>query len=194
VGRGKSNLSCSGGHERNAAELTQQTMDDFEYAVESQTLPSFLKQDQDHGIASSSTSTETATSGTIGQSELERLMREMSDADLDALANELGVDETAGKVGLMVPEGTEPLDTSTKMEEVGVKGTGEVVENPELELEKKMAGVEIGGKVSEEPKTPASSGLGAGAGLVEKLEKVEETVLAAATGDEPVVIGKEKLD
>jgi hypothetical protein len=169
-------------------------MDDFEYAVESQTLPTFLKQDQDHGIASSSTSTEAATSGTIGQSELERLLREMSDADLDALASELGVDETAGKVGLMVPEGTEPLGTGTKMEDVGVKGTGEVIENPELGLEKRMAEVEIGGKVSEDPKTPASSEAGAGTGLVEKLAKVEETVLAAATGDEPAVGGKEKLD
>jgi hypothetical protein len=168
----------------------QQTMDDFEYAVESQTLPTFLKQDQDHGIASSSTSTEAATSGTIGQSELERLMREMSDADLDALASQLGVEETAGKVGLMVPEGTEPL--SAKIEEVGVKGTGEVVGNPDLELEKRMAEVEIGGKVSEEAKTAASSG--AEAGLVEKLEKVEETVLAAATGDEAAAGGKEKLD
>jgi len=177
----------------------QQTMEDFEYAVESQTLPSFLKQDQDHGTASTTAST-TDTPGTVGQSELERLMREMSDADLDALASQLGVEDKAGKVGLMVPEGAEPLDKDTGMEELGVKGTAEVVENPDLDLEKKMAEVEIGGKVAEEPKVPSSDHLGAGtgvgSGLVEKLEKVEEKVLAAATGDEPAAGGggKEKLD
>lgn len=176
-------------------------MEDFEYAVESQTLPSFLKQDQDHGTASTTAST-TDTPGTVGQSELERLMREMSDADLDALASQLGVEGKAGKVGLMVPEGAEPLNTDTRIEEVGVKGTANLVENPELDLEKKMAQVEIGGKVAEEPKVPSSSsgssgtGAGVGSGLVEKLEKVEEKVLAAATGDEPAAGGggKEKLD
>jgi hypothetical protein len=178
-------------------------MEDFEHAVESQTLPSFLKQDQDHGTASTTTSM-TDTPGTVGQSELERLMREMSDADLDALASQLGVEDKAGKVGLMVPEGAEPLDKNTRMEELGVKGTGEVVENSNLDLEKKMAEVEIGGKIAEEPKVPSSSsgssgtgtGAGVGSGLVEKLEKVEEKVLAAATGDEPAAGGggKEKLD
>ena len=118
-------------------------MDDFEYAVESQTLPSFLRQDQDHGATSDSDRAgESAVAGTVGQSELERLMREMSDADLDALAEHLGVEETS-KVGLMVPEGAEPIpkgtggDVEKGLESVGVKGTAEVVENQELELEKK---------------------------------------------------------
>lgn len=128
----------------------------------------------------------------------------MSDADLDALASQLGVEDKAGKVGLMVPEGAEPVDTDTNIEEVGVKGTADVVANPDLDLEKKMAEVEIGGKVAEEPKVASSSsgssgtgtGAGVGTGLVEKLEKVEEKVLAAATGDEPAAGGggKEKLD
>jgi hypothetical protein len=170
-------------------------MDDFEYAVESQTLHAFLRQDQDHGATSSADRAgESAVAGTVGQSELERLMREMSDADLDALAEHLGVEET-GKVGLMVPEGAEPLpkdslsgDREKELESVGVKGTAEVVENPELELEKKMAEVEIGGKVETEPKSEEK---GLGAGVVETLKRVEETVVGA---DEPATSGKEKLD
>jgi hypothetical protein len=82
-------------------------MDDFEYAVESQTLPSFLKQDQDHGSTSNTTAQE-GGGGLVGENELDRLMREMSEADINAFAEELGGD--VGKVGLMVPEGSQPLE------------------------------------------------------------------------------------
>ena len=158
-------------------------MDDFEYAVESQTLPSVLKQDQDHG----STSTTSAKEGGGGTSEneLDRLMREMSEADIDAFAAELGGD--VGKVGLMVPEGSEPLE-GKDVESVGVKGTSEVVGNPELELEKKMAGVEIGGKIEPEMNDASSKGTG---GVVETLKKVEEAVVRV---DDGVTAGKEKVD
>jgi hypothetical protein len=158
-------------------------MDDFEYAVESQTLPSFLKQDQDHG-STSTTSTKEGGGGLVGENELDRLMREMSEADINAFAEELGGD--VGKVGLMVPEGSEPLDDKKELESVGIKGTGEVVENPELELEKKLAEVEVGGKV--EPEAKADKGTG---GVVETLKKVEEAVVG---GDEGVASGKEKID
>jgi len=157
-------------------------MDDFEYAVESQTLPSFLKQDQDHG-STSTTTTKAGGGGLVGENELDRLMREMSEADINAFAEELGGD--VGKVGLMVPEGSEPVE-GKELETIGVKGTGEVVENPELELEKKMAEVEIGGKV--EPEAKADKGTG---GVVETLKKVEEAVVGA---DEGVATGKEKID
>jgi len=174
-------------------------MDDFEYAVESQTLPSFLKQDQDYGSSSSNTAAAEGGGGgeTVGQSELERLMREMSESDIDALAAHFEVEDT-GKVGLMVPEGAEPVQKGVKdrgeeeeeeLESVGVKGTVEVVENPDLELEKKMAEVEIGGKL-ESNVEPASKGLGEE--VVETLKKVEETVVGA---DEGVGAGnKEKID
>jgi len=158
-------------------------MDDFEYAVESQTLPSFLKQDQDHGPTSTTTTKEGGGGGT-SENELDRLMREMSEADINAFAEELGGD--VGKVGLMVPEGSEPVE-GKDVESVGIKGTGQVVENPELELEKKMAEVEIGGKVEPEPK----SDKGVGAGVVETLKKVEEAVVGA---DDGVATGKEKVD
>lgn len=67
-------------------------MDDFEQAVETATLPTFLKQDQD------------AKAG--GEGELEKLMGEMTDSDLDKLAGELGHGGAAdeAKVGLIAPE------------------------------------------------------------------------------------------
>jgi hypothetical protein len=182
-------------------------MDDFEYAVESQTLPQFLKQDEDISSSSDANTSSGPSGATVGEMELERLMREMSDADLDALAGQLGVE--AGGVGLMVPEGAEPVHkvqvdaeaeaAGTKsggFEEVGIKGTGKVIENPELELEKKMASVEIGGSTREEK----DKGKGLAAGVVETLEKVEATIVGGVDGDEkkePAAIipeGKEKVD
>ena len=68
-------------------------MDDFEFAVESATLPTFLKQD-------------TETVG--GEDELERLMREMSAGELDDLVAGLGGEVPRG--GLINPEGAEPVD------------------------------------------------------------------------------------
>ncbi|RXK41907.1 hypothetical protein M231_00628 [Tremella mesenterica] len=69
------------------------TMEDFEYAVEEQRLPEFLKQNLD-------ISTEQEGNTSVSQIELENLMREMSDADLDVLAGQLGVESDA-KVGLL---------------------------------------------------------------------------------------------
>lgn len=60
-----------------------QTMDDFEEAVEMGYLEKFLR--QDHDMAE--------TSQTIGEDELDKLMREMTDADLDTLVDHLSVDD-----------------------------------------------------------------------------------------------------
>jgi len=76
------------------------TMDDFEEAVETATLPHFLKQDID---------VDPSASGGLQQTELENLMRGMSAADLDKLAGELGPGPEVGKVGLLVPEGEQPV-------------------------------------------------------------------------------------
>ena len=78
-------------------------MDDFEHAVETATLPKFLKQDQDYDIDSINASSGGAgsTSGTVAEAELEKLMREMSDGDLDKLAGDIGAGDGLGKVGLM---------------------------------------------------------------------------------------------
>ncbi|CAK9784061.1 hypothetical protein CC85DRAFT_325055 [Cutaneotrichosporon oleaginosum] len=59
------------------------TMDDFEDAVEMGHLEKFLKQDMELADVSQ----------TIGEAELDRLMREMTDADLDQLVGDLKVDE-----------------------------------------------------------------------------------------------------
>lgn len=58
-------------------------MDDFEEAVEMGFLEKFLR--QDHDMAE--------TSQTIGEDELDKLMREMTDADLDTLVDHLSVDD-----------------------------------------------------------------------------------------------------
>lgn len=92
-----------------------QTMDDFEYASESGTLPSFLKQD-----------TDLAGNTSIGEAELERLMREMSDSDLDALAAEVGKvsGDTGGvgKIGLVTPSGAVPAGSAGDREVVELSG------------------------------------------------------------------------
>jgi hypothetical protein len=85
-------------------------MEDFEQAVESGTLPSFLKQDLDLDLTSDAN-----RSGTIAEAELEKLMREMSEGDLDKLAGEIGVDPIESKVGLInepaIPTTTSPLQS-----------------------------------------------------------------------------------
>jgi len=175
------------------------TMDDFEEAVESQTLPSFLKQDLDLNLTLDPSSTSSTTGGsTVGQAELERLMREMSDADLDALAGELGVGVGAAKVGLMVPEGAEPLGPNESdvsgsggptqdearieekggLEDVGVKGTAEVMRDPELE--KGLEKISLG-------EDPNENEVGMEPGSV--TGTLEEVVAVVETGQ-----GKQKVD
>lgn len=88
-------------------------MDDFEYAVESGTLPEFLKQDQDFDLSSGSGSRSPGNaSGTMAEAELEKLMRGMSDGDLDKLAGEIGLDGSASKVGLL----SNPIEKTTPSE------------------------------------------------------------------------------
>jgi len=77
-------------------------MDDFEYAAETSTLSQFLRQD-----------TDLAANQSVGEAELERLMREMSDADLDALAAEVEKSGDAKKAETPSARSTEsPATTS----------------------------------------------------------------------------------
>lgn len=99
-----------------------QTMEDFEQAVESGTLPTFLKQ------------TEEAVQQ--GDGELEKLMREMTDSDLDKLAEDLGAGGV-GKVGLMAAEGTRGPADDVERE----KG---ITEKPTLTLGLSPAKEEVG--------------------------------------------------
>ncbi|WRT67358.1 uncharacterized protein IL334_004329 [Kwoniella shivajii] len=91
------------------------TMEEFEDAVETQTLESFLKQDID--LSRSTNTNQAGQAGEKGENldsslpsqksiqevELEKLMREMTDDDLDKLMGELGVEEdlNIGKIGLL---------------------------------------------------------------------------------------------
>jgi len=93
-------VGVSGSPEAAVHTADAKTMDDFEYAVETGTLPSFLKQDVDLG-PDASASTSANKSGGIAEAELERLMREMSEGDLDKLAEQIGVEQSASKVGLI---------------------------------------------------------------------------------------------
>ncbi|ODN83337.1 hypothetical protein L202_01498 [Cryptococcus amylolentus CBS 6039] len=80
------------------------TMDDFEEAVETQSLVQFLKQDLD--IPDEPAPAPGAAPGTapkqksIQEVELEKLMGEMTNDDLDKLMQDLDVGEDAGTMGL----------------------------------------------------------------------------------------------
>ncbi|WVQ78568.1 hypothetical protein IAT38_000654 [Cryptococcus sp. DSM 104549] len=110
------------------------TMDDFEEAVETQSLETFLKQDIDlshpsPSAAPSSSAPTSSTPGAAGDSapkqktiqevELEKLMGEMTSEDLDKLMEELGV-EDGGTVGL-VPSPPPPSKGPEAEEAGGVK-------------------------------------------------------------------------
>ncbi|KAK8869582.1 hypothetical protein IAR55_000149 [Kwoniella newhampshirensis] len=75
------------------------TMEDFEDAVETQTLESFLKQDLDLSAppatssSSSSDLPESSSQRTVQEVELEKLMKEMTDQDLDQLIADLDVND-----------------------------------------------------------------------------------------------------
>jgi hypothetical protein len=191
-------------------------MEDFEDAVEIQTLHQLLKQDQDyddsshtevdstignppdagkqgHGTAGQgdvSASTSGKMTKTVGEAELERLMREMSDADLDVLAGELSMglggdkskiaslepspagdeEDTGGsavaegggsggfgKIGLMVPDGAEPVSSAVKeaesgsqLDTLGVKGTGEVIRDPALDVGDRLSDLSMVGRGDQE--------------------------------------------
>ncbi|WVQ71828.1 hypothetical protein IAR50_001370 [Cryptococcus sp. DSM 104548] len=80
------------------------TMDDFEDAVETQSLIQFLKQDLDipdeAAPASGSAPGSAPKQKSIQEVELEKLMGEMTTDDLDKLMHELDVGEDAEKMGL----------------------------------------------------------------------------------------------
>lgn len=97
-------------------------MEDFEEAVETATLPSFLKQDLDLDLISGAGPDGGGAGNTsVGEAELERLMREMTAEDLDALAAEVGVGKDSS-VGLLVKEGAQSLESVKEGEVVGSQG------------------------------------------------------------------------
>ncbi|OWZ79946.1 hypothetical protein C365_01528 [Cryptococcus neoformans Bt85] len=81
------------------------TMEDFEEAVETQSLESFLKQDLNIPDEAPTIPDPSAPSASKQKSmqevELEKIMGEMTNEDLDKLMNDLGVSNDVGKVGLI---------------------------------------------------------------------------------------------
>ena len=177
-------------------------MEEFEDAVETQTLHTFLKQDLD--MSAGGDGDEVANTS-VSQMELEKLMREMSESDLDALAGELGV---GAKVGLMVPEGAEPAESPSSehaKEAVGgeggaAKGVAAAVEDVLKEVKESVLPESLGG---EKETTGAVPGVGAAteAQVAKEAESVEvvTSTLANIQVDEAIATaekaeGKEKVD
>lgn len=155
-----------------------QTMDEYEEAVEGQYLPTFLKQDIDLDLGDSGAGTGDGAGGTrsVGEAELERLMREMTTEDLDKLAAEVGI-ETPGGVGLINPEGAiptenvEPEEASMAAARQGVEdsgGGGDAGEMSEKTLEDRVQAVRKGimGTPGETPPLDLSSGSGGSEGIL----------------------------
>ncbi|KAK4684879.1 hypothetical protein P7C73_g5285, partial [Tremellales sp. Uapishka_1] len=173
------------------------TMDDFEYAVESATLPEFLKQDVD--LASGTLDPDQS----LGEAELEKLMREMTDGDLVKLVEELHVGDSVGKVGLMVPveeefaagEKKEEEKEVSVLEKVGDEGEGKAEDTEKVdEGKEETAAGTIASAVETVKKTIAApvaqAVIPAVGAAAEKEEKGSEGVADGA----PAVEGKEKLD
>lgn len=150
-----------------------QTMEDFEDAVETGTLETFLKQDVDIDLDPASNK-----SGTIGEAELEKLMREMTDGDLDKLAEQIGVEAKASKVGLI--DATPPLSAGP---------SSAALEQTPLSASSRKSSL-VGGQTDRDRKSRAS--------LEEKAEMARE-MMEAGTVDGLLkslekAEGKEKLD
>lgn len=176
-------------------------MEEFEDAVETQTLHTFLKQDLDLSAGGDG---EEVGNTSVSQMELEKLMREMSESDLDALAGELGV---GAKVGLMVPEGAEPAQQSSSEgskeagEEAGAaKGGADAVADVLKDVKETILPEALGGEAES---TGAVPGVAAAteAQAAKDAESVEEvaSTLANIQVDEAIAAaekaeGKEKVD
>lgn len=144
-------------------------MDDFEYASETATLETFLRQN-----------TDLAANQSIGEAELESLMREMSDADLDALAVEVGKGDSnkevksekkadegikAEKEDSPLPKPTKstpaPIDTQKAEASKGVSSAAEstisTIAQKAAELIDGLGGKEAHTGTTDDPRTPTST-------------------------------------
>ncbi|WVR05357.1 hypothetical protein IAU60_002371 [Kwoniella sp. DSM 27419] len=208
------------------------TMDDFEEAVETQTLPQFLKQDLDLSSTTLSSAGSDQASSTadgslpsqksVQEVELEKLMRDMTDDDLDKLMSQLGVDASSTKIGLLDGESAvgDVKDTEKglladlkKEAELDEKEDKEVQENTAQAFDSKatVVGSSIstgsdGGQVS----GPGASildkgGLGEGEGLkafipegdsINPLDELKKELEADKKETDDIVgaLGKAKID
>lgn len=184
-----------------------QTMDEYEEAVEGQYLPSFLKQDIDLDLGNSAAAgTGEAAGGTrsVGEAELERLMREMTTEDLDKLAAEVGV-ETSGGVGLINPEGAIPTENVEPeeaamaaarqgTEQAAAPSTSDAGEMSEKTLEDRVLAVRKGimGTPGETPPLDMSSSSGGTSGLLDGLASAASGAAQTAKDAAETVVAQVK--
>lgn len=125
-------------------------MEQFEEAVETQTLEKFLKQDMDLADASQ----------TIGEAELDRLMREMTEEDLDQLVGHLSVQEDSVEVDdepFTISGGASKATTTSEAKE------SDIAEKPDATEDLKLGKSETAANsnTAEEPEVPETTKISA---------------------------------
>jgi hypothetical protein len=180
-------------------------MDDFEQAVEDGSLPTFLRQNID--LKSSTTTGQGDTGGdtSMQEAELEKLMREMTDQDLDKLVDELGAEDMKDgmKVGLMVPDGAEAVGAGgLDKSDGGVEGKGKGKEGERELMEKDKKGDVFGKEEADEGEDQVVArkarismemmSAGTVDGLLGALEKAEGKVVGPEVIEEGKELPKEK--
>lgn len=157
-------------------------MDDFEEAVELGYLEKFLR--QDHDMAE--------TSQTIGEDELDKLMREMTNADLDSLVDDLSTNDisAADLSGLRASTSSRTAAESSLGASVGASAAGVDSASPsaaardtERSTPTKDAPAAAAGAPAKDPPTPTKEArprdgilAGVGAAVSELKEKASEAV------------------
>lgn len=162
-------------------------MEDFEQAVESQSLESFLKQDLNiPGETSTSadpSAPSTSKQKSIQEMELEKLMKEMTNEDLDKLMNDLGVSDDVGKIGLINQHST-GTDIKPRGGEEGVSKTGPAPTNGEDIISKFLNQGEKKGEDKDKNKDDT--------GVYDKTKKVKDETIDVR-GDEEGLVSEEIL-
>ncbi|WWD01131.1 hypothetical protein V866_008070 [Kwoniella sp. B9012] len=198
------------------------TMEDFEDAVETQSLESFLKQDLDlshpgdvTGGGADGGQGELPSQKSIQEVELEKLMREMTNEDLDKLMGELGVDESTTKIGLIDSKSQDKI-SDVKESEKGLlddlkdelsldKNEDKVLKGVEEDdftskIESKEENINATKEEDKEINPPSDQGKGEGIkGMVEENDIVKELkkeLLSDKKEDKDIdeIINKEKVD
>nr|KIR46623.1 hypothetical protein I312_04111 [Cryptococcus bacillisporus CA1280] len=163
------------------------TMEDFEQAVESQSLESFLKQDlnipDETSTSADPSAPSTSKQKSIQEMELEKLMKEMTNEDLDKLMNDLGVSDDVGKIGLINQHST-GTDIKPRGGEEGVSKTGPAPTNGEDIISKFLNQGEKKGEDKDKNKDDT--------GVYDKTKKVKDETIDVR-GDEEGLVSEEIL-
>ncbi|KIS00827.1 hypothetical protein L804_02249 [Cryptococcus deuterogattii 2001/935-1] len=164
------------------------TMEDFEQAVESQVLESFLKQDlnmpDETSTSADPSAPSTSKQKSIQEVELEKLIKEMTNEDLNRLMNDLRVvSDDIGKTGLINQPST-GIDIKSCGGEEGVSKTGRAPTNGEDAISKFLNQ----GEKKEEDKDKNKDDTG----VYDKRKKVKDETIDVG-GDEEGLVSEEIL-